>query len=143
MWRNGVRKSKLLDDSVYEKEVDRLSGLPKYPVLPAAQKELRRALRRISEFDREFLHRLISEVVDSHAVCPTPADLIQLAGAKRHEANKPIGNPDCLKCHGSGFVSFTRKVQIPGMQPYDGEFAAICSCRGGKAIKILEKGNNE
>lgn len=132
MWRNGVRKSKLLADKIYEDEAERLSGLPKYPLLPAAQKELRHALRRISETDADFLHRLISEVVDTHTTCPTPADLIQLAGAKRHRTHQSIGNPDCLKCNGSGFVSFTRRVEIPGMEPYDGDFAMVCKCRGLK-----------
>jgi hypothetical protein len=133
-WRLGVRGSrpKPLEDSDYDKQVERLSGLPKFPQVPTAQKELRRALRRISDSDIGFLRKLIDDIVDSAAVCPSPADLIRVAGEKRHRANQSVGKPDCPKCHGSGFVSFTRKVEIPGMKPYDGDFGAVCPCRGGK-----------
>lgn len=126
-----MRKSKLLPDKAYADELNRLSGLPKFPLLPAAQKEMCHALRRISETDVDFLHRLISDVVDTHTICPTPADLIQLAGAKRHRANQTIGNPDCERCHGSGFTHFTRRISPPGMEPYEAECASPCACRGG------------
>jgi hypothetical protein len=43
-----------------------------------------------------------------------------------------IGKPDCPQCHGSGFVVFTRRVEITGIAPYDADFAALCACRGGK-----------
>ena len=132
MWRNGVKKSKLLDDAVYEKEANRLSGLAKYPALPAAQKELRRALRRISEFDEAFIHRLITDVVDDSAVCPTPADLIRMAGERRSQKQTSTGKADCLLCGGSGFVRTVRKVSLPGIAPYDAECSAVCQCRGGK-----------
>jgi hypothetical protein len=124
-----VRKSKLLPDSAYDQELERLSGLPKFPALPKAQQELRHALRRISESDVSFIHRLISDVVDTHTVCPTPADLIQMAGAKRHRVRQTLGNPDCELCGGSGFASFTRQVTLPGIAPYESEFAARCECR--------------
>ena len=127
-----MKKSKLLADAVYEKEVDRLSGLPKYPALPAAQKELRRALRRISEFDEDFIHRLITDVVDDSPVCPTPADLIRMAGERRHRTQTSAGKLDCLLCGGSGFVRTVCKVSLPGIAPYDAECSAVCQCRGGK-----------
>jgi hypothetical protein len=119
-----------LPDSTYDQELERLSGLAKYPALPKAQQELRHALRRITESDIEFLHRLISEVVDTHSICPTPSDLIQIAGAKRHRAQQSIGKPDCEECHGSGFVSFTRRVHVTGMDPYEADFSRPCACRG-------------
>jgi hypothetical protein len=127
-----VRGSRLkpLDDAVYDKQVERLSGLPKFPLLPTAQKELRRALRRISETDFEFLRKLIDDVVDSHERCPTPAELIQLAGAKRHRAHTTVGNTDCDACGGAGFITTVRKVQPLGMDPYEAEFATPCQCRG-------------
>ena len=124
-----MKKSKLLADSVYEEEVERLSGLPKFPQLPKAQQELRRALRRISESDGEFLHKLISDVVDSATICPTPAELITVAGAKRHRAQQSIGKPDCDLCAGAGFITIMRKVSVPGIEPYESEFAAACKCR--------------
>jgi hypothetical protein len=127
-----VKKSKLLDDAAYDKEVERLSGLPKFPQLPAAQKELRRSLRRISETDIDFLHRLVGEVIDTALTCPTPADLIQIAGAKRARVKTTVGNADCERCQGSGFVTITRRVSVSGIEPYDAEFAALCACRGGK-----------
>lgn len=129
-------KPKLLPDKTYDEEIERLSGLAKFPELPRAKQELRHALRRISETDAKFLHRLISDVMDTHATCPTPADLIQLAGAKRHRVmqnqSECIGNPDCPDCHGSGFISFTRRVHIAGLDPYDADFAKPCPCRGRK-----------
>jgi hypothetical protein len=132
LWRYGVRKSKLLDDFTYDKEIERLSALPKFPQMPAAQKELRRALRRISETDIDFLHRLISDVIDQAFTCPTPADLIRIAGEKRARVQTAVGNADCEICHGSGFVTTERQVNIRGVEPYEAEFAALCACRGGK-----------
>lgn len=128
-----MRKSKLLADKVYADEIERLSGLAKFPIMPAAQKELGHALRRISETDMNFIHRLISDVVDTHTVCPTPAELIQMAGAKRQRASESFAQPDCEKCEGSGFVTMVRKVRLPGIVPYEAEFAERCTCRGGKA----------
>lgn len=127
-----MRKSKLLDDIQYEKEVERMSALPKFPQIPAAQKELRRALRRISETDIEFIHRLISDVIDQAFTCPTPADLIRIAGEKRARVKTSVGLADCERCDGSGFVTVVRKVTLPGIEPYEAEFAALCTCRGGK-----------
>jgi hypothetical protein len=121
----------LLEDAEYEKQLQRLSGLPKFPQVPAAQKELVRALRRISDSDKDFLHKLISDVIDTATVCPTPADLIQRAGAKRQHAHASIGHVDCPHCHGSGFVTTLRKVSVAGIAPYETEFAAACKCRGG------------
>jgi hypothetical protein len=129
-----VKKSKLklLDDAEYEKQVQRLSGLPKFPQLPAAQKELIRGLRRISDTDVGFLHKLISDVVDTATVCPTPSELIQMAGAKRHRTYTSVGKADCPQCEGSGFVTTIRNVALPGLEPYEAEFAAPCQCRGSK-----------
>jgi len=124
-----VKKSKLLDDVTYDKEVSRLSGLPFFPVAPTAQKELRRALRRISETDLDFLHRLISDVIDQAVACPTPADLIRIAGEMRQRIKSHVGNPDCPMCEGSGFVTIVRKVKVSGLEPYEAEFAEVCKCR--------------
>jgi hypothetical protein len=128
-----VRSSKLkpLEDTQYDQQVERLSGLPKFPLLPAAQKELRRALRRISDTDIGFLRKLIDEVVDTAAICPTPSELIQMAGAKRHRVTTSMGKPNCQLCGGSGFVTTVRRVSLHGFDPYDAEFAAVCTCRGG------------
>jgi hypothetical protein len=122
----------LLEDADYDKQVERLSGLPKFPQLPAAQKELRRALRRISDTDIGFLRHLLDEVVDTATVCPTPSELIQMAGAKRHRTYASIGKTDCKLCGGSGFVTTMRRVSPLGMDPYDAEFAEVCTCRGAQ-----------
>lgn len=127
-----MKKSKLLADTTYDGEVERLSGLPKFPMLPAAQKELRNALRRISESDADFIHRLISDVVDTHSICPTPAELIQIAGAKRHRKQTSVGRPDCPYCEGSGFVISYRTVAPEGFAPYETSCASVCTCRGGR-----------
>lgn len=125
-----MRKSQMLPDAFYGEEIERLSGLPKYPMLPKAQQELRHALRRISETDANFIHRLMNDVVDTHTTCPTPADLIQMAGAKRQRKQTSVGNADCEVCGGSGFVTTIRAVALPGLAPYEAEFAAVCKCRG-------------
>jgi hypothetical protein len=127
-----VKKSKLLSDETYDTEVARLSGLPKFPQVPTAQKELRRALRRISETDIDFIHRLISDVIDQTEACPTPADLIRIAGDMRARVKTTVGNTHCEICGGSGFVTTVRAVKISGLAPYDAEFAEVCSCRGRK-----------
>jgi hypothetical protein len=128
-----VKKSKQsLEDADYDKQVERLSGLPKFPHLPTAQHEIRRALRRISETDIAFIRRLIDDVVDTATVCPTPAELITIAGAKRQRNHTSVGKADCEVCGGSGFVTTVRKVALPGIEPYESEFAAVCTCRGAK-----------
>ena len=133
-WRSGVpgSKQKLLPDSAYEKQIERMSGLPKFPVLPGAKQELRHALRRISETDLNFLHRLISDVMDTHTSCPTPASLFQMAGQKRQRAAEVAYSvkalPDCERCGGTGFISITRHVKIAGLGEYDADFAERCHC---------------
>lgn len=127
-----MKKSHKLADEFYEDQVKRLSGLAKFPHLPAAQKEIRRALRQISEYDADFIERLIDGVVDSNTSCPTPAELRQHAGEIRRRAHQSIGKSDCPQCHGSGFISITRRVNLPGVPAYDCEAAAVCSCRGDR-----------
>jgi hypothetical protein len=124
--------SKPLSDTVYDQEIERMSDLPGFPHLPAAQREFRRVLRRVTETDKTFLHNLITDVVDSVTICPTPAELIQRAGAMRHRAHPTAGDAGCELCHGSGFVTTVRQVAIAGIAPYEAEFAAVCTCRGGK-----------
>jgi hypothetical protein len=131
-----VRNSKTkkpLEDGQYDEQVERMSGLPKFPQIPTAQKELRRALRRISDTDITFIRKLIDEVVDTASACPTPSELIQMAGAKRHRTYTSVGKADCDTCHGSGFVTTMRNVALPGLEPYEAEFATPCQCRGGKS----------
>lgn len=123
-------KLKLLPDAYYNEEIERISGLVKFPQLPRARQELCHALRRISETDMNFIHRLISDVVDTHSVCPTPAELIQMAGAKRARMKTAVGNADCERCGGSGFITTLRQVSLPGIPAYEAEFASPCICRG-------------
>lgn len=124
--------SKPLKDADYEQEIERMAHLAGFPHLPAAQLEYRRVLRRVTETDKQFLHKLITDVVDSTMRCPTPAELIQRAGAIRHRAHPTAGAAGCEICGGSGFVTTMRQVNIPGIAPYEAEFAAACKCRGGK-----------
>ena len=126
------KPNRQLDEPFYDGQIERMSSLAKFPHLPAGKQEIRRALRRISETDGDFITHLISDVVDTATACPTPAELIQRAGAKRHSAHASVGNADCELCHGSGFVTIVRKVALPGLAPYESEFAAACTCRGGK-----------
>jgi hypothetical protein len=128
-----VKKSSKLPDSFFTNEIERMSGLPKFPLLPAARLEIRRALRRVSETDGTFIHNLITEAVDADTICPTPAELIRRAGEIRHRAHASVGKADCERCHGSGFIRVTRRVRVAGMEPYEAEFSAMCVCRGGQA----------
>lgn len=121
---------KRLEDAVYDREIERMANLAGFPHLPAAQLEYRRVLRRITEMDKEFLHNLITDLIDSTTVCPTPADLIQLAGAKRQRASQTVANVDCPHCQGLGYITVTRQVRISRLEPYDADFARPCQCRG-------------
>ena len=123
---------KQLDDALYDREIERMSNLTGFPHIPSAQLAYRRALRRITETDKEFLHNLITEVVDSAAGCPTPVALIQRADAIRHRAHAPAGNAGCERCGGAGYVTIIRQVNLPGLEPYESEFAAVCTCRGAR-----------
>lgn len=124
-----MKKSNKLPDRFYNDEVERLSGLPKFPALPAAQQEIRRALRRISETDSAFIRELITQAVDTDATCPTPAELIRRAGDIRHRARTSAPKTNCGLCHGTGFIAVVRKVQVGGMAPYETEFSTPCKCR--------------
>ena len=123
-----MKNHKLLADELYDREIQRMSQLLKFPQLEPGKQELRRALRRISESDGSFIHRLVSDVVDSDGACPTPAELIRRAGDMRALAPKSMGNPDCEKCGGSGFVHSVRRVNVKGVAPYDAEVSERCAC---------------
>lgn len=126
-----MQKSKLLGDAFYDEQINRMSGLAKFPHLPDAQKELRRALRRVSSSDREFLYRLVSEIVDTSERCPTPAEVLRRAGEMRQQGMVvTVGDPHCAVCHGSGWESFTRRVNLGGLSEYHADFSQPCKCRG-------------
>ena len=122
---------KKLSDATYEQEIQRMSNLTGFPHVPKEQLPLRRALRRVTDVDAQFLHRLVSDVVDSSDTCPKPEELVQRADELRRE-HRSAGATDCPKCHGSGFVSFTRRVEVPGMEPYVADLNFVCRCRGLK-----------
>jgi hypothetical protein len=121
-------RGKLLEDKVYADELDRLRLLAKFPEVPNAQREMIRALRRITETDRKFLHDLITGFVDTADTCPMPSDLYEEANRRRAGKEKPLGNSSCLKCGGSGWVHFTKTVNVTGMESYEAEFAVRCAC---------------
>jgi hypothetical protein len=123
-----MRKQQLLTDEIYHAELDRLRVLTKFPEVPNAQREMIRALRRITETDLKFLHSLITGFVDTADTCPMPSDLYEEANRRRAGKEKPLGNSSCLKCGGSGWVHNTRTVHVSGMEPYEAEFAERCAC---------------
>lgn len=125
-----MKNSNELADSFYDREIERLSGLPKFPLLPAARLEIRRALRHISKTDKTFIHNLISQAVDDDTLCPTPAELIRRAGEIRHRAQASIGKTNCELCHGSGWIQGVRRFAPAGMAAYDAEVSKPCACRG-------------
>lgn len=109
-----------------------MAHMKEFPHVPIMQKEMTRAMRRATETDEGFLHRLITSFVDSYTVCPRAADIIAAAERARALKSQPIGDPACAQCYGSGYRQITRKVRIPGIEPYTAEAAEICGCRGGK-----------
>ena len=127
-----MEKSNKLPDSFYDGQIKRMGQLQKFPLATVVQHEIRRALRRISDTDASFIETLITEVVDSNIVCPTPAELIRRAGDIRQRHHTTVGRADCDQCRGCGFIAKVRKVAISGLAPYEAEFAETCGCRGGK-----------
>jgi len=124
---------KHITDAVYDQEIERLSGVKGFPHLPKEQAELRKALRRVSDVDAEFLHRVVSDVIDAAAGFPTSKELMQRAeDLRRLSARKSAGVAGCEHCHGSGFVVSFRQVTPQGFEPYEASFAAVCTCRGGR-----------
>jgi hypothetical protein len=125
-----MKARRLLEDSFYEEQAERLGGLSKYPALPRAQQELRATLRKISDSDKVFIERLISACVDTNEFCPTPAELLRRATEMRSlTPKKTLGNLDCEVCQGSGWESFERMVTLGSLEPYMGQFARPCKCR--------------
>jgi hypothetical protein len=120
---------KSLDDTFYDEQVERLSSLDKFPLLPIGQKELRQTLRRISDSDRKFIQRLIDELIDTRTVCPKPSDLLAQAAKMRQPQQRSLGNPDCELCHGSGWESVHRAVNPAGLGAYQADVARPCACR--------------
>ena len=124
---------KPISDELYRKELDRLRMLPKFPEVPTTQQEMIRVLRRITETDVRFLHELITGFVDAAEACPRPCDLYERASAMRGEwATKPLGDPACPSCGGSGWLRGTRTVKVPGMQPYEADYSERCTCGGSR-----------
>jgi hypothetical protein len=117
-----------LSDDVYNKELERMRMMKRFPELPTAKQEMIRVLRRITEHDKQFLHELITFFVDNGERCPTPHELIERAGNMRTRVHKPLGNPACLKCGGSGWVRTTRTVRVSGMEPYEADCSTRCLC---------------
>lgn len=121
---------RMLADTAYEMELSRLAHLKEFPHIPILQRELVRAMRTVTETDGEFLHRLITSLIDNNVDCPRPADIIAAADRARAVRYKPPGDPGCEDCHGSGFRQVTRRVHVHGVEPYTADAAEICKCRG-------------
>lgn len=124
---------KHITDAVYDSEIERLSGVKGFPHLPKDQADLRKALRRVTDVDADFLHRVVSDVIDAGGGIPKPKEFLERAeNLRRLSARKSAGRADCELCQGSGFVVSFRTVHPSGFEPYDASFAAVCTCRGGK-----------
>jgi hypothetical protein len=114
-----------LPDSLYDEEINRMSQLSGFPHVPRAQQDLRKAMRRVTEVDANFLHRLVSEIIDTCQTCPTPRELTAKAEALRRQGRRAIGKPDCPECHGAGFVQVEKFVAAVG---YEVSMAQRCKC---------------
>lgn len=121
-------KSRLLSDEIYNDELDRMRMMKRFAEVPAARQEMIRALRRVSQNDKLFLHDLITFFIDNAERCPTPHELIERAGIMRASKSKPLGSPACEKCYGTGYIHTTRIVKISGMEPYEAECSMRCDC---------------
>jgi hypothetical protein len=121
-------KPKLLNDSDYYEELDRMRMMKRFAEMPAAKQELIRALRKITETDKSFLHNLITFFIDNCEKCPTPRELYERAGLMREAMRGPLGNADCPDCHGTGWIQTVRTVRLPGMEPYEADCSQRCTC---------------
>lgn len=120
-----MRKAKLIEDKTYATEINRLRSLGGFP---SNERELFRALRRISETDQVLIHRVVSEALDGMIMCPSPSGLLALAARMRAGATSAFGRAECPHCHGSGFISGMKHVKVSGGLEYDADFARPCSC---------------
>src|SRR5215831_17854811 len=118
-----MAKAKRITDQQYRDELDRLQLLSKFPELPVNQQDMIRALRQITETDTAFLHDLVSFFVDEAGDCPKPRELSQRAAAMRAVKNKPLGNPACAACDGTGWIHGSRMVSVKGVEAYEAEFS--------------------
>jgi hypothetical protein len=120
-----------LKDEVYGAELDRMRAMVRFPELPSLRQQMIRVMRATTN-NRDFLHALITYFVDHSEQCPTPTELSERANVMRTSEAKPQGSSTCMKCGGTGWVQGTKMVTVAGMPPYEAEFAAVCTCRGGK-----------
>jgi len=84
-------------------QIERLSGLKKYPKKTVAALELAKALEAAAT--EAAAEQYITDCVGNQRVCPTPADI-------RAYFRGPMTSPavaDCPRCHGTGWRSVTRK----------------------------------
>lgn len=125
--------AKKLDNGTYEREIQRMSHLRGFPHVPRAQLDLRRAMRRITDCDSVFLHRLIGEILAAGDTCPTPHELQERAsGMRRRSTSGGGGRVDCPECHGTGYVHRTRMVNPPSLPPYEADVSERCRCTSVK-----------
>jgi hypothetical protein len=120
--------AKVITDEEYREQLERLRILPKFPELPASQQDMVRTLRRITEGDFRFLNRLISWFVDNGSICPKPVDLTKRAMLMREFSDKPLGNPGCPDCGGTGWITGEKMAYPGGVEPYMASWAKRCRC---------------
>ena len=71
------------------------------------------------------MERFVDEWLKENDVCPVPKSI--------YDAFKPPApvsewNTGCQICGGTGWISFTKRVAIPGLKPYDADSAKRCEC---------------
>lgn len=128
-----MAKSQQLKDAVYYDELDRMRSLKRFPEVPVARQEMVRVMRDIATENRVFLHDLITFFVDECDRCPTAHELRERAATMRAAKAGPLGKKNCPQCGGDGWVRGVKMVKVSGMAPYEAEYSAVCSCRGGQA----------
>jgi hypothetical protein len=108
---------RLLDDSFYHREFLRLRHLEGFDM--SASQHYARVLRRITVEDREVIHDLISDFLEAER-CPSPGDLVVRYQQKLKDRVRPVADPNCPDCHGTGFRTVMRRGD---------EGAGPCPCR--------------
>ena len=71
------------------------------------------------------MERFVNDWLKENNVCPVPKSIYD---AWRPPMPVSEWNTGCKICGGTGWIHFTKRVAIPGLAPYDADYAKRCEC---------------